>query len=101
MLGGEPHRVDTYPFRPGEQLLLYTDGVTETRDAAGTFYPLAERLRSWGSLPPHDLLERLHDDLLDYSRKGLQDDTAALAVSLLADDASAPSTPSAPSATAG
>jgi serine phosphatase RsbU (regulator of sigma subunit) len=101
MLGGEPHRVDTYPFRPGEQLLLYTDGVTETRDAAGTFYPLAERLRSWGSLAPHDLLERLHDDLLDYSPKGLQDDTAALAVSLLADDASAPSAPSAPSATAG
>ncbi|MGW4565259.1 PP2C family protein-serine/threonine phosphatase [Streptomyces sp. NPDC004561] len=87
MLVGEPYHVDSYPFRPGEQLLLYTDGVTETRDAAGAFYPLAERLRSWGSLAPHDLLEQLHHDLLEYSGNRQQDDTAALAVCLLADEA--------------
>ncbi|MEW2625462.1 PP2C family protein-serine/threonine phosphatase [Streptomyces sp. NPDC048106] len=86
MLLTEPHRVDSYPFRPGEQLLLYTDGVTETRDAAGTFYPLARRLRSFGPLAPHELLERLHQDLLEYSHDHVQDDTAALAACLLADD---------------
>ncbi|WP_346017396.1 PP2C family protein-serine/threonine phosphatase [Streptomyces sp. SID6137] len=82
----DPHHVDSYPFEPGEQLLLYTDGVTETRDASGTFYPLAQRLRSFGPLPPHELLERLHHDLLEYSGDNLQDDTAALAACLLADD---------------
>ncbi|MFR9793237.1 PP2C family protein-serine/threonine phosphatase [Streptomyces sp. MB22_4] len=86
MLLMEPHRVDSYPFEPGEQLLLYTDGVTETRDASGTFYPLAQRLRSFGPLAPHALLERLHHDLLEYSGDQLQDDTAALAACLLADE---------------
>jgi serine phosphatase RsbU (regulator of sigma subunit) len=86
MLVGVPYHVDTYPLRPGDQLLLYTDGVTETRDATGTFYPLAERLRSWGPLPPREVLDRLHDDLLAHSHKGLQDDTAALSVCLLTDE---------------
>jgi len=85
MLLTVPHHIDSYPFRPGEQLLLYTDGVTETRDATGAFYPLAQRLRSWGPLEPHTLLERLHHDLLDYSSDRLQDDTAALAACLLSD----------------
>ncbi|MEU6594159.1 PP2C family protein-serine/threonine phosphatase [Streptomyces sp. NPDC046881] len=90
MLVGEPYHVDTYSFRPGDQLLLYTDGITETRDAAGTFYPLLQRLRSWGGLPPRDLLERLHHDLLDHSGDRLQDDIAALAVCLPAEEPSVP-----------
>jgi serine phosphatase RsbU (regulator of sigma subunit) len=66
--------------------LLYTDGVTETRDASGAFYPLLDRLRSWGPLPPEELLDRIHDDLLAHSHRGLEDDTAALAVCLLPED---------------
>jgi serine phosphatase RsbU (regulator of sigma subunit) len=31
-------------LQPGDQILLYTDGVIEARDSAGNFYPLAERL---------------------------------------------------------
>jgi serine phosphatase RsbU (regulator of sigma subunit) len=85
----DPYHLDTYPFRPGDQLLLYTDGVTETRDATGAFYPLLDRLRSWGPLPPKELLARLHDDLLAYSHAGLKDDTAALAVCLLPEAPSA------------
>ncbi|MEV7687796.1 PP2C family protein-serine/threonine phosphatase [Streptomyces bungoensis] len=86
MLVDDPYHVDTYSFVPGDRLLLYTDGVTETRDRGGSFYPLLERLRSWGPLPPRELLERLHDDLLAFSGDGLQDDTAALAACLLADE---------------
>lgn len=32
-----------FPVGMGEALLLYTDGVSEARDAAGRFFPLAER----------------------------------------------------------
>ncbi|MBW8798485.1 MAG: serine/threonine-protein phosphatase [Streptomyces sp.] len=87
MLVRDPYRVETYPFGPGDQLLLYTDGVTETRDPAGDFYPLLQRLRSWGPMPPPELLERLHQDLLDHSHDQLQDDTAALTAFLLPEGA--------------
>jgi hypothetical protein len=34
----------SYALRPNDQLLLYTDGVTEARDAKRAFYPLPERV---------------------------------------------------------
>ncbi|MFB6714555.1 MULTISPECIES: PP2C family protein-serine/threonine phosphatase [unclassified Streptomyces] len=85
MLVTDTYRIDEYPFGPGDQLLLYTDGVTEARDAGGAFYPLQQRVLSWGPLPPRELLDRLHHDLLDYSHNRLHDDTAALAVLHLPD----------------
>ena len=78
--------MDVVTFRPGDLLLLYTDGVTETRDADGDFYPLHERIRSWTSLPPSDLLDRLHQDLVSYSDGHLDDDIAALAACRLPED---------------
>ncbi|MFJ3306480.1 PP2C family protein-serine/threonine phosphatase [Streptomyces sp. NPDC086549] len=84
---GDPYHVDVYAFRPGDQLLLYTDGITETRAPDGSFYPLVERVRSWGPLPPRELLDRLHHDLLDHSHNRLHDDTAALTACLLPDRA--------------
>ncbi|MEU6093820.1 PP2C family protein-serine/threonine phosphatase [Streptomyces sp. NPDC047079] len=76
---GDSYHVDVALFAPGDQLLLYTDGVTETRDPSGAFYPLLERVRSWGSLPPSELLAHLHRDLIAFSHGNLDDDTAALA----------------------
>ncbi|GHH00612.1 hypothetical protein Srubr_24740 [Streptomyces rubradiris] len=90
VLAGEPYHVEEYSFRPGDQLLLYTDGITETRDPDGSFYPLLERLRAWRSLPPQRLLEQLHHDLLAYSGDRLQDDIAALAVCLPDGDPAGP-----------
>ena len=78
MLVSDGYHVDLAPFHPGDQLLLYTDGVTETRDRSGAFYPLAERVRSWSGEAPHQLLGRLHRDLIDYSGGELNDDIAAL-----------------------
>ncbi|WP_234020638.1 PP2C family protein-serine/threonine phosphatase [Streptomyces sp. 142MFCol3.1] len=89
MLLGDTYHVEEHPFGPGDQLLLYTDGVTEARDASGTFYPLVHRIRSWGPLPPHRLLERLHRDLLVHSDNHLHDDTAALTAYRLPDHAEA------------
>jgi serine phosphatase RsbU (regulator of sigma subunit) len=34
----------SYDMQPNDQLLLYTDGVTEARDAKRAFYPLPERI---------------------------------------------------------
>lgn len=79
VLVGADYHTDVYPFRPGDQLLLYTDGVTETRDRTGAFYPLTERVRLWAALPPRELLDRLHEDLLEYGDAKLDDDIAALA----------------------
>ncbi|MEU8588955.1 PP2C family protein-serine/threonine phosphatase [Streptomyces sp. NPDC048664] len=78
VLVGDDYHVEVKPFGPGDQLLLYTDGVTETRDRRGNFYPLTERVRGWAALGPGGLLNRLHQDLLAYSDARLDDDTAAL-----------------------
>ncbi|WP_260848478.1 PP2C family protein-serine/threonine phosphatase [Streptomyces sp. SLBN-118] len=77
---GDRYWVDTVAFAPGDQLLLYTDGVTETRDRNGEFFPLPDWMRRQSPAPPRELLDRLHRDLLDYSGRGLDDDIAALAV---------------------
>ncbi len=71
----------TVPLRPGDALLLYTDGVTEARDAHREFYPLEERVEvvaARGSGADGDLLERLRDDLVQYVGAPLDDDAALL-----------------------
>lgn len=79
-LVGEHHRVDTFDFTPGDQLLLYTDGVTEARDRSGAFFLLPDWTQLQGQPPPRELLDRLHAALLNYSGGRLDDDVAALAV---------------------
>ncbi|WP_435972508.1 PP2C family protein-serine/threonine phosphatase [Streptomyces sp. Qhu_M48] len=74
------HRIEEVPFGPGDRMLLYTDGVSETRDRTGTFYPLEVRLRGWAREPAKELPEILHKDLADYGADGLDDDVAALFV---------------------
>ncbi|HZC63192.1 MAG TPA: PP2C family protein-serine/threonine phosphatase [Streptosporangiaceae bacterium] len=69
----------TVPLQPGDALLLYTDGVTEARNARREFYPLEERVaevaaRAGGA--DGDLLDRLRDDLVRYVGAPLDDDAA-------------------------
>jgi serine phosphatase RsbU (regulator of sigma subunit) len=74
----------TVPFKPGDRLLLYTDGVTEARDAQRRFYPLTERLADPGGAGPTDsgadLLDWLREDLLRHVGAPLTDDAALLLV---------------------
>ncbi|MFE0130698.1 PP2C family protein-serine/threonine phosphatase [Streptomyces sp. NPDC059037] len=77
---GDYYCVDTVAFDQGDQLLLYTDGVSETRDRTGEFFPLPDWMRRQGPQQPRELLDRLHGDLLHYSGGRLDDDIAALAV---------------------
>ncbi|WP_314225457.1 PP2C family protein-serine/threonine phosphatase [Streptomyces zaehneri] len=77
---GDHYHVDTVAFVPGDQMLLYTDGVTETRDRSGTFFPLPEWMSRHRAAPPRELLTELRKDLLRYAGGRLDDDIAALAV---------------------
>lgn len=67
-------------LRPGDLLLLYTDGISEARDAAGRFYPLAFRLAGLGEHDPGAQLDHLLADVAAYVGGGLTDDAALLAI---------------------
>ena len=84
----------SFLLQPNDQLLLYTDGITEARNARRMFYPLAERV---GALAPraagralksmaadgnarHGLLDVVRTDLLNHVGAPLDDDAALLLV---------------------
>ncbi len=77
---GDRYWVDVVAFAPGDRLLLYTDGVSETRDHDGQFFPLAEWMRQQDLEQPRELLDQLHRDLLQHGGGRLDDDIAALAL---------------------
>ncbi|MFG2834139.1 PP2C family protein-serine/threonine phosphatase [Streptomyces zaomyceticus] len=79
-LADSRHHIEEVRFGPGDRLILFTDGVSETRDRAGTFYPLELRLRGWAREPAEDVPALLHQDLAGYGSGGLDDDVAALLV---------------------
>lgn len=68
----------SFPFEPGDVVLLYTDGVIEARDASGVFYPLPERAADWPGDGPEALLRHLCADLLAHTPNGLLGDDAAM-----------------------
>ncbi|MFI9780822.1 PP2C family protein-serine/threonine phosphatase [Streptomyces sp. NPDC051956] len=80
-LATEPVTVDWFTFPAGATLLLTTDGLTETRGADGTFYPVTERLAERASLSPADLPHALFDDASAFAgERGQHDDVAILSV---------------------
>ncbi|MEU1623775.1 PP2C family protein-serine/threonine phosphatase [Streptomyces sp. NPDC020096] len=72
--------LDSFSFRPDEALLLYTDGVSEARNALGDFYPLAERLSTRAHSHPAALVGHIRNDLLTYVGGRLGDDAAIVAI---------------------
>ncbi|MCX4657159.1 serine/threonine-protein phosphatase [Streptomyces microflavus] len=76
-LGGDPPHPYRADFGPGEQLLLYTDGVTEARNAEGTFYPLEERAGLLDLFDADAALEVLRTDIVLHA-SGPHDDAAML-----------------------
>ncbi|WP_457029501.1 PP2C family protein-serine/threonine phosphatase [Kitasatospora sp. P5_F3] len=82
-----------FTLEPGHTLLLYTDGLSEARDPAGAFYPVAERLTTLTALPgtdPEHLVAALDEDV--RTRCGpLTDDLAILALTPVGPGSDAPS----------
>uniref|UniRef100_A0AAU2JPW8 Serine/threonine-protein phosphatase n=1 Tax=Streptomyces sp. NBC_00049 TaxID=2903617 RepID=A0AAU2JPW8_9ACTN len=81
LAGGAPPAVAELTVLPGDRLLLHTDGVTEARDAAGHFYPLAVRIPVLAR-DPVDLVEAVWRDLAAFTDGGPRDDVALLLLSL-------------------
>jgi serine phosphatase RsbU (regulator of sigma subunit) len=96
-LGSDAGAKQVYAFKPNDQLLLYTDGVTEARDASREFYPLDERvkalapkaqprltktgkIRANANATAPSLLDLVRDDLLRYVGAPPDDDAALLLV---------------------
>ncbi|MFE5484655.1 PP2C family protein-serine/threonine phosphatase [Streptomyces sp. NPDC056527] len=74
-----------HTLRPGEVLVLYTDGLSEARNTDGTFYPVMERLgeRFLTCEPdPHAVVSFLRTDSDSWSAASEEDDQAVLAITL-------------------
>ncbi|WP_433447799.1 PP2C family protein-serine/threonine phosphatase [Streptomyces sp. CA-142005] len=85
-LSGQVPRLQRLPFAVGDQLLLYTDGVTEARDHARAFYPLAEGVARHVCDEPARTLTALHDELLAHVGGRLHDDAALLLLKKTTED---------------
>ncbi|MFE0515075.1 PP2C family protein-serine/threonine phosphatase [Streptomyces sp. NPDC058964] len=79
---GEPSQTAyvpaTFPFHEGDRLLLYTDGLTEARDAKGDFYPLTERVSVWADQAPGPLVKAVTADVKRYVGGRRSDDMAVI-----------------------
>ncbi|MEY9995300.1 serine phosphatase RsbU (regulator of sigma subunit) [Streptomyces sp. V4I8] len=94
-LSGESPALQVLPFCDGDQLLLYTDGVTEARDHDREFYALADGLARHTSDEPVRTVTALHDELLAHVGGRLHDDAALLLLRM--PDAAVPTAPRAAS----
>jgi serine phosphatase RsbU (regulator of sigma subunit) len=79
-LGMWPDRTLEAGFPSGATLLLYTDGLSEARDAHGRFYEPERRLAGRTFPDPGALLGRLAAEVRRHSGGGMTDDMALLAV---------------------
>ncbi|MGW4388248.1 PP2C family protein-serine/threonine phosphatase [Streptomyces sp. NPDC004685] len=79
-LGTWPDRASETEFPSGATLLLHTDGLSEARDAQGTFYDPAARLAGRMFPGPDPLLAALTAEVRRHTGGGTTDDMALLAV---------------------
>ena len=68
------------PFKYGDRLLFYTDGISEARDKQGVFYPLEQTGAFLGSQDLNLALDRLSEDVLRHVGHALLDDAAMLLI---------------------
>lgn len=78
-----PWHTSSLPLRAGDQILFYTDGISEARDGSGAFYPLKRSapllVQAGPDQPdPDQSLARLTADVTRYAGGTLRDDATML-----------------------
>ncbi|MFF2197673.1 PP2C family protein-serine/threonine phosphatase [Streptomyces sp. NPDC058157] len=82
-IAGPPGRTESYPFLPGDRLLLHTDGVLEARDGEDAFFDLTGAMEALCDRTRQSFLEGLRGALLRHARGRLADDVAVVLVDRL------------------
>ena len=72
--------VEPVTLGPGDQVLFYTDGISEARDKSGAFYPLDRCGTLLADSEPGRALDQLCDDVVRHVGHKLRDDAALLLV---------------------
>jgi len=75
---GETYDSTTVPWRPGDRLLIYTDGLSEARDARGEFLPLLPLAPLLAGATTEEALDGLLDTVRRHVPKGLLTDDLAV-----------------------
>jgi hypothetical protein len=84
-LGGVVVEIATQTLQPGDRVLFYTDGITESRSPDGAFFGherLADFLvrASLENLPVAETARRLSANVLEHVDSGLDDDASLLLI---------------------
>jgi serine phosphatase RsbU (regulator of sigma subunit) len=77
----------TWPFGPGDQVLFYTDGISEARDQAGAFFPMSACGPILAGNDPEQALDFLRGQVERHVGHTLTDDAALLLVTGVPSDA--------------
>ncbi|MEU6759184.1 PP2C family protein-serine/threonine phosphatase [Streptomyces sp. NPDC046685] len=75
---GRPGWTDTYPFAPGDRLVLHTDGVIEARDGDHRFFDLPTAMAALRGHARQAFLDGLRQALLRHTQGALADDVAVV-----------------------
>ena len=77
---GSPGRTAVIEVGPGDQILFYTDGVSEARGRSGEFFPLAQSRAVREAGDPDQILDALSAEVLRHVGHALDDDAAMLLI---------------------
>ncbi|HEV2242602.1 MAG TPA: PP2C family protein-serine/threonine phosphatase [Streptosporangiaceae bacterium] len=76
----EPRSLVTISFAPGEDILFYTDGISEARNKTGDFFPLSDSPVLRGPPAPDTLIDGLSNEVSRYVGDAPDDDAALLLI---------------------
>jgi hypothetical protein len=71
---------DSWPFGAGDQILFYTDGISEARDESGAFFSLQDGGKVLTASDPEEALDLLSAEVVRHVGHTLTDDAAMLLV---------------------